>query len=255
MSITSKELHGLYRTFYPKYAHYMSDGMGRDTYILKHNGGMCSEGSRPYYETTMYTREKPSAMGPAPLKEATSFKYISDGSGRDFYVTYNSGGLEAPYIPGTVKSDQNFILSLRSGLKTSQQKRLSTPSEKQRMKKWRSAQRLLIKRLTATSQEWKEINREAKRLSISRERDARSPVVSQSTQFNSYQLSRNTAMSKPQMHDSYQNLPIQNKNNYAYPIYTRSTRNTVNTNVKNSSAIKAKNKQIHSNFLSEENNE
>ena len=135
MAVSSKELAGLYRTFYPKYAHYMSDGQGRDSYILKHNGGMCSEGSRPYFETTQYTKEKPSVMGPSPLKDATSFKYTSDGSGRDFYITYNSGGLEAPYIPGTQKSDHNFICSLRSGLNSGQQKRLSTPSEKQRMKK------------------------------------------------------------------------------------------------------------------------
>ena len=33
----------LNRTFYPKYTHYMGDGMGRDTYILKHNGGLCHE--------------------------------------------------------------------------------------------------------------------------------------------------------------------------------------------------------------------
>jgi hypothetical protein len=33
----------LNRTFNPKYSHYMGDGMGRDTYILKHNGGLCHE--------------------------------------------------------------------------------------------------------------------------------------------------------------------------------------------------------------------
>ena len=31
----------LYRTDYPKYSHYYSDGLGRDSYILKNNGGMC----------------------------------------------------------------------------------------------------------------------------------------------------------------------------------------------------------------------
>jgi hypothetical protein len=35
--------HGLGRTFNPKYTTYQSDGMGRDTYILKHNGGLCNE--------------------------------------------------------------------------------------------------------------------------------------------------------------------------------------------------------------------
>ena len=103
--------------FNPKYTHYMSDGMGRDSYILRHNGGLWNEAIRPYYESKMYTTEKIWCSPPAPLKEATSFKYISDGSGRDFYITYNSGGLEAPYIPGMKFSDQKFVLSLRSGFK------------------------------------------------------------------------------------------------------------------------------------------
>ena len=111
----------------------MSDGQGRDTYILKHNGGLWNEAVRPFFESGMYVREKPSVMGPAPLKEATSFKYFSDGSGRDFYITYNSGGLEAPYVPGATRSDNNFIHSLRSGI-TKNSKRLTTPAEKQRMK-------------------------------------------------------------------------------------------------------------------------
>lgn len=34
---------GLYRTHYEKYARYMSDGMGRDAYILRNNGGLCNE--------------------------------------------------------------------------------------------------------------------------------------------------------------------------------------------------------------------
>lgn len=33
----------LYRTNYEKYPHYMPDGHGRDSYIIRHNGGMCHE--------------------------------------------------------------------------------------------------------------------------------------------------------------------------------------------------------------------
>ena len=33
----------LYRTDYPKYTTYQSDGFGRDKYILRNNGGLCSE--------------------------------------------------------------------------------------------------------------------------------------------------------------------------------------------------------------------
>ena len=81
----------------------------------------------------MYAVDKISSSPPAPLKEATSFKYISDGSGRDFYITYNSGGLEAPYTPGMMFSDQRFIMSLRAGAQK-HAKRLATPAEKLRMK-------------------------------------------------------------------------------------------------------------------------
>ena len=31
----------LYRTFNPKYTHYGPDGQGRDSYIIKNNGGLC----------------------------------------------------------------------------------------------------------------------------------------------------------------------------------------------------------------------
>ena len=43
-------------------------------------------------------------------KEATAFKYMSDGSGRDSYVLINSGGLHAPTIYG--KNNQ-FANTLR----------------------------------------------------------------------------------------------------------------------------------------------
>jgi hypothetical protein len=176
----------------------------------------------------MYVKEKPSCMPPAPLKQATSFKYISDGSGRDFYVTYNSGGLEAPYIPGTTMSDQRFITSLRSTAKNMGNKRLSTPAERQRMKKCRTAQKLLVRRLTATSKEWKEINREFKRQSLSRERELRSPQAAQQNRLSEYQLTRNNSIKGPL--SIYNHIKEQETipQQHPYPIYARSTRNLVN---------------------------
>lgn len=40
-----------------------------------------------------------------------SFKYASDGSGRDSYVCYNAGGLQASYFPG---GKYNFQKTLRA---------------------------------------------------------------------------------------------------------------------------------------------
>lgn len=44
----------LYRSFNPKYTTYLSDGMGWDTYILKHNGGLCNEREHKYLDCTNY---------------------------------------------------------------------------------------------------------------------------------------------------------------------------------------------------------
>lgn len=107
-------VNSLYKTFCTKYTHYAPDGFGRDKYIIQNNGGLCSEATRPVYESNMYYKPPPSKMLPAPHKAATSFKYVSDGSGRDFYVTFNSGGLEAPYLPGCKHPTAAFFESLRN---------------------------------------------------------------------------------------------------------------------------------------------
>ena len=170
-------------------------------------------------------------MGVAPLKDATSFKYISDGSGRDFYITHNSGGLEAPYFPGSTHSDNNFITSLRSGVKYMGGKRLSTPAEKQRMKKSQSAQRLLVKRLTATSKEWREIAKETKRQSLSREREVRSPHAVQNNRLFEMTGTRNELITGPMQiltHIQNQATPRAQNPYYNYPVYARSTKNLVN---------------------------
>lgn len=44
-------INSLYRTFCTKYTHYAPDGNGRDSYIIKNNGGMCSEGK--FYNLTI----------------------------------------------------------------------------------------------------------------------------------------------------------------------------------------------------------
>jgi len=107
-------INSLYNTFSTKYTHYVPDGNGRDKYIIQNNGGMCIESKRPTFTTSMYSKALPNQMMPAPQKAATSFKYLSDGSGRDFYITFNSGGLENPYIPGQKHPNASFFQSLRN---------------------------------------------------------------------------------------------------------------------------------------------
>lgn len=108
----------------------------------------------------MYGKSLPSKSPPAPQRTATSFKYVSDGSGRDFYVTFNSGGLEAPYIPGAKHPSAAFFTSLRNNAKIVKFKRHISPKQYERIKHSRSTQRVLIQRLTANSKRWKEITKQ-----------------------------------------------------------------------------------------------
>lgn len=92
----------------PTYTHYASDGLGRDSYILVNNGGLtvtkvgqppvtkgffdCSV-SRPLgkLDRTFYGSNRSLA------KDPPSFYYPPDGTGRDFYIIKNNGGLISNY--------------------------------------------------------------------------------------------------------------------------------------------------------------
>jgi hypothetical protein len=100
----------LKRTFDPKYTHYSCDGGGRDTYINSNNGGLMKLRlkDQPLKETN---KGKLSFFAPAPRSESWGLTYYSDGSGRDFYITHNSGGLYSKFSPlGDIK---RFKQSLR----------------------------------------------------------------------------------------------------------------------------------------------
>lgn len=156
-------INSLYRTFCTKYTHYVPDGNGRDKYIIQNNGGMWIEAKRPVFTSNMYHKPPPSQMMPAPHKAATSFKYVSDGSGRDFYITFNSGGLEAPYVPGIKHPNAAFFESLRANKKIIKYKRHISPKEHELLKRSRSTQKVLIERLTANASKWKEMTQEHRR--------------------------------------------------------------------------------------------
>jgi len=90
-----------YRTFYPKLSTYGGDGSGRDSYIIFNNGGLV----RPHSKNQNIVKRSGAKIWynrstPTPQSNAKSFRYHSNGSGRDFYVTFNSGGLHQPYTPG-----------------------------------------------------------------------------------------------------------------------------------------------------------
>lgn len=72
------------RTFHPKYSSYFGDGSGRDKGIIMNDGGS-SKVDRSYFMSEVF-RNTYKDHGRKPLKDAVSFTYYSDGSGRDSYV-------------------------------------------------------------------------------------------------------------------------------------------------------------------------
>lgn len=82
------------RTHYPKYASYMGDGSGRDSYVVVNNGGLANSDKR----YMMWRPNKvPKNVDPKPYKLAAAINYRSDGTGRDSYVVSNFGGLVADF--------------------------------------------------------------------------------------------------------------------------------------------------------------
>lgn len=88
----------------PNYTHYMSDGAGRDSYILVNNGGLTINKvfqpvtTQGHFNTSIYKSpdklDKTFYGGRASLaKESPSFYYPPDGTGRDWYIIHNNGGL------------------------------------------------------------------------------------------------------------------------------------------------------------------
>lgn len=103
---------GLYRTQHEKYAHYPSDGMGRDSYIIRNNGGLCSEREPNFRQSTRYSSPMRFKGVPAHRKEPWSIRYLSNGSGRDSYILINSGGNHTDFRPGgTYKAYENSLRS------------------------------------------------------------------------------------------------------------------------------------------------
>ena len=108
-------LASLQRTFYPKHCHYFGSGSGRDSFIILNNGGF-NKLDKPNMGNTgiqmkQYNSSVTKRQVPTACKDATTFYYQSDGSGRDSYVLKDNGGLRFDY--NNKKDDRIFRDSLR----------------------------------------------------------------------------------------------------------------------------------------------
>jgi len=80
----------------PKWAKYSPDGQGKEEYIRFDNGGLSSKiykNNSKDNNIQMFNNMKYYNL----RKNLAPIKYHSDGSGRDFYVVHESGGLERNY--------------------------------------------------------------------------------------------------------------------------------------------------------------
>ena len=106
------DLFHFYSSFMPKYKQYLSDGKGRDHYITIDCGGSIKTVLKADVFERKGTIPKREYSLPFPKKEPTSVYYHSDGSGRDYYITCNNGGLTKNVEYGGKKDI--FKLSLRN---------------------------------------------------------------------------------------------------------------------------------------------
>jgi hypothetical protein len=90
----ANEISSLYRSYSPKMSQYFPDGAGRDTYINYNNGGFWTQGVRRYNVNNLNKDPGSKYNFKSHRKHVAPFKYISDGSGRDGYVIFESGGLK-----------------------------------------------------------------------------------------------------------------------------------------------------------------
>ncbi len=84
----------------PRMVLYSPDGNGRDTYINYNNGGFWEKG-KLYNHKDQHIKVTANRYHYKfiPKHIAPPFKYNSDGSGRDSYVIWESGGLKKDHKP------------------------------------------------------------------------------------------------------------------------------------------------------------
>jgi hypothetical protein len=93
------------RTFNPKVSSYQRDGWGRDSYISTNNGGFTSSLTKSAVSHINPLRDH--AKMNAPRMHGKPAVYRSNGTGRDFYISMDSGGFRNSSSPDT------FYKSLR----------------------------------------------------------------------------------------------------------------------------------------------
>jgi hypothetical protein len=110
------------RTYYPKYVNYYGDGTGRDQQVTTNNGGLASTSKKAMGHQGVHFNRYNSTVSkkasPSPTREALTFYYQSDGTGRDSYVLMDNGGLRREFSRHNKPTEALFRSSLRSQQKS-----------------------------------------------------------------------------------------------------------------------------------------
>jgi len=126
---------------------YPTDGTGRDGYITYNNSGFWKENIKPIVPKETFGRQ-PFAVFRSLKNTPPSWTYYSDGTGRDSYVYYNSGGLIRKYSPLARQNLQRFLRekNIDNRINNSQKIYLSK-DEKIYLNKINNIQKNLVNRL------------------------------------------------------------------------------------------------------------
>ena len=125
---------------------YHANGMGRDGYITYNNAGFWKKNIKPVVPKEQFKRA-PFAVFRSLKNTPPSWTYYSDGTGRDSYVYYNSGGLIRKYSPLARQNLQKFLRGRLGDNKWSNQKIYLSKDEKLYLNKINHIQKDLVNRL------------------------------------------------------------------------------------------------------------
>jgi hypothetical protein len=92
--------------------HFNTNGGGRDSYIVRDNGGFCKMHEPVKYPQVGSFVTKRHVVENAPQIHAKPLYYYANGTGRDSYIVETSGGFNN--VASFIEYRQAFVKSLRS---------------------------------------------------------------------------------------------------------------------------------------------
>ena len=222
----------LYRTTKSNYVSYPVDGTGRDAYINYDGGGFIHRPKIGYEDSSVDSRFRlgmPRRDRAMKLR-APNFKYYSDGSGRDGYITYNSGGLFYDSKPLASYKLDKFLRTEQSSSYSPNKIIALSLAEIKRNKELRKIENKVISRLY-----WSQKPKFFKHTKQSLTNEANSSFGDSNRNFYNYYNKTEVNNNDYKVHETYNAIPFtQTKSNFGrknplFSSYNFCSRNTTET--------------------------